>query len=185
MKTYSRCKVCGFITETDKIGEVCQACGVPKTAFEAYKPNINEKRKKILDIHAHPIILHFPQAFTLTALFLLAILPVFSGDLHNIIDSAAKVMMVLMPPAVIAGFATGLLDGKIRFKKVTTPILKRKIIMGSAYILFSLIIGIVVLVTPITGTAYFAEIIMLLICSGLAVVLGKVGSSLTDAKMPG
>ena len=58
-----RCKPCGYIIKEQDLGQVCPACGMPKSAFEPYKENISPKRKFILGLDLHPIAVHFPQAF--------------------------------------------------------------------------------------------------------------------------
>ena len=55
--------------EEEKVGDVCPACGVPGKMFEPYTDKISEQRKKILDRHIHPIMVHAPQAFAFFLLF--------------------------------------------------------------------------------------------------------------------
>jgi rubredoxin len=185
MKSYSRCKACGFIMETDRVGDVCPACGVPKTAFEQHKINVSENRKKLIDLHIHPIILHFPQAFAIFGLFLVILIPLVPQPLQDTLATTAKVLVTLLPFTVAAGFASGLFDGKLRFKKVTTPILKIKIFLGCAFLLFSTASAILVNWISIAGRFALLHIFLLLLCSACTSVLGKIGSSLTESKLPG
>ena len=71
MANLIRCKACGFVTDQGKIKDVCPACGVPAKMFEPYTHPVSLKRRRILDLHTHPVMVHFPQAFALT-LFLLS-----------------------------------------------------------------------------------------------------------------
>src|SRR6056297_1118929 len=104
------CKACGYIMREEKLGEVCPACGVPKTAFEPYKEKLSERRRFILDLHLHPITVHFPQAFA-------SILPVLiiGGILltcrfGDMLISTATVLIYLLPLTVLPSIAAGLID---------------------------------------------------------------------------
>ena len=66
------CKACGFIMLEEKLGDVCPACGVLKKMFEPHNDRVSEKRRKVLEMHIHPIMVHFSQAFAFSV-FLLAI----------------------------------------------------------------------------------------------------------------
>ncbi len=56
-----RCKACGDVAVSDKIKEVCPACGVPAKMFAPFNSPISLKRRRILDLHTHPVMVHFPQ----------------------------------------------------------------------------------------------------------------------------
>jgi hypothetical protein len=79
---------------------------------------------------------------------------------------------------------SGMYDGKLRFKKVTTPALKKKIIIGGTF--FGLSIGMLIL--SLVSLGLFLEKITLLIfaigclmCGGL---LGLIRGTLLEAKLP-
>jgi rubredoxin len=185
MKQYVRCKACGYIMDTGRPYDLCPACGVPKTAFEPYKLNLSERRKVLLDLHIHPIILHFPQSFVVFGLFLMLAIPFLTDPLKDMFISTAKVIITLLPLSVAAGFLSGLLDGKLRYKKDTTPILKIKIVIGSIFVLTSFACAAVILFMDFTKAAVALELILLFVGSFCSVVLGKLGGPLIETRLPG
>lgn len=130
MANLIRCKACGYVTCEGKIKDVCPACGVPAKMFEPYTDPVSQKRRLILGLHIHPIMVHFPQAFTVT-LFILAVLSyVTPPAIKESLIVSIKVISFFLPYFIILSLLTGLFDGKIRFRKLTTPFLKRKIVIG-------------------------------------------------------
>lgn len=181
-----RCKACGFITDKDKIKDVCPACGVPAKMFEPYKYMVSVKRRRILDLHTHPVLVHFPQAFSVL-LFLLAFAAFFvPAFLQEMLASTARVLSVLLPFFLVAAIAAGLLDGKIRFRKVTTPLLKKKIILSLIFFLTSVVMAALAL----KGQFFMApEHLFFTVLAGVIMLcgafLGLIGGTLLDAKFPG
>ena len=184
MKKMVRCKACGHVMVEAKVGEVCPACGLPKTVFESYEEKIAASRKKIIDLHLHPIAVHFPQA--LASLIALALIAEMIFDLPGCPEflGAAKWMSILLPLAVAASLATGLFDGKVRFKKLATPFLLRKLLVGSMLLLLSLAMAILVLTLGVEQSAYYllALSVACIICQ---IVLGETGSRLMYAMLKG
>jgi uncharacterized membrane protein len=184
-KKYVVCKVCGFVMEEGSKYDVCPACGAPIQAFEPKKTNISASRSKILSLHLHPIILHFPQAAIVFALFLLLLALFTSGTLHDNVLIAAQFNLLILPISVLGGFLTGLIDGKYRFKSVTTPILKQKIILSIFYLVLSIVAVIIAFAVTMTTTVTFVLILILLVTTVIAIVLGRIGANLTDSIYPG
>lgn len=137
MEKQLKCKVCGYIITEKGLGEVCPACGVPKTAFVEYIDKVSAKRRKILKLNLHLIIVHFPQAIAVMVFGLLLISLILSDPLKGNFMVAVKVLTILLPLSVFAGLASGLMDGKTRFKKLKTPVLKLKITVGILFLLLS------------------------------------------------
>jgi len=187
MKSLVRCKACGFIMDAEKVEDVCPACGVPSKMFEAFTDNISEKRKWILDRHLHPIVVHIPQALG-ALLFLFSLcLPVIPWTLRGDLAATIKVMAFCLPFTLAAAILSGLLDGKIRFRRYTTPILKKKIVLGAVFFGCSLVLLFLTQAGGVPeGLAYNAAMIVF---SGLGllsgVFLGVYGSSLLNARFPG
>jgi hypothetical protein len=186
MANLIRCKACGYISREGKIKDVCPACGVPAKMFEPYTDPVSEKRRMILGLHIHPVIVHFPQAFTLTlfilaVLFFIAPLPIKDGLCYTM-----KVLSFFLPLCVVLSFLTGLLDGKIRFRKVTTPLLKKKIIIGSIFFITSIALAALAFTEkfPATPTLEYYTLLTI-IASGCTVSLGFIGGRLAEAKFPG
>jgi uncharacterized membrane protein len=186
MVNFVRCKACGFIADQDSIKDVCPACGVPAKMFEPYTHPVSLKRRRILDLHTHPVLVHFPQAFALT-LFLIAVLIFFAPlSMKDALGATLQVLSVLLPFFVIGAVATGLLDGKLRFRKVTTPLLKKKILLSS----FFFAISVLLMVLALSGRhlIYPSQILYLTLTAVLSLcgaLLGLMGGKLLDAKFPG
>ena len=186
MSEYVRCKACGYIMEAPELKNVCPACGVPASQFEAFKPRIVGKRKKILDFHLHPIILHVPQGFAVSLVFFSIILPFLGeGEIRASVLGAARTLAILLPVAVLAALGTGLLDGKIRFRRVTTPTLVRKIVLGSLFFIFSLGGAAFAAFTSLAGSALIPFGILQLRGLAAGTMLGLLGSRLMETGFPG
>jgi hypothetical protein len=101
-----------------------------------------------------------------------------------LLDST-RFLAALLPLSVAAAFAAGVLDGKTRFRKATTPLLVRKMIVGALFFAFSLAGAALALFTPLDSTSLgpFAALAILALASGT--LLGVWGSTLMDAVFPG
>ena len=150
--------------------------------FIPHDERISDKRKLLLALDLHPILVHFTQAYTATilALSLLALL-VKPGWLERIM-TVVIVLGYALPFTVVAAFAAGLYDGKIRFRKVKTPLLVKKMVLGS--ILFALTCGVFLCVLcnplPLALIALLSAIAM--VCAS---ILGFWGVSLLNSRFPG
>lgn len=185
MKEYLVCKSCGFVIAKDRLKDKCPACGVSSKMFIPYTENISAFRKTILSLDLHPVLVHFPQAFIFTILFLNLLGLVESGVIREKVLSAITVLGFALPFVIIAAFSAGLLDGKIRFRRVTTRILIQKIILGSLFFIFSAGIFILSVLMPITSSTLWIMGGLALAASGCSAILGLLGSSITNAKFPG
>ena len=186
MPDLMRCKACGYVTEKGKIKDVCPACGVPAKMFEPYKDPVSVKRRRILDLHTHPVMVHFPQAFALT-LFLLSFFAFFVPQpLLEHLSSTIKVLSVLLPLFLIMAVATGLMDGKLRFRKVTTPLLKKKILLSLVFFFAALAMAVLALSEGMPAFPISVIYVLLALLASLCgAFLGLIGGHLLDAKFPG
>jgi len=186
MPNLIRCKACGYITNQDNVKDVCPACGVPAKMFEPYTHPVSLKRRRILDLHTHPVMVHFPQAFALTLCGLSFFAFFITGTVQETLASTMKVLSALLPFFTILAVATGLMDGKLRFRKVTTPLLKKKIILSLIFFVVAVILAALALsgqlLTFPTHLVYFLLTLVASLCGAL---LGLIGGSLLDAKFPG
>jgi len=186
MTNLIRCKACGYVTCEGQIKDVCPACGVPAKMFEPYTDPVSEKRRMILGLHIHPIMVHFPQAFSIT-LFLLMVLSYFTHvKIKWMLFDAILVISFLLPYFVILAIITGLLDGKIRFRKVTTPLLKKKFILGVLLLIISIILAFVAFSGGFPASPlreYFT--LLTIIAVACSAELGLIGGHLMEAKFPG
>jgi hypothetical protein len=186
MKELVRCKSCGYIMEKGKVHGKCPACGVPDKMFEPYVDKISPNRKFILSLDLHPVLVHFPQAFV-TSIMVISLLAIaIHGSFHDRLVDTTFVLGVTLPFVVFAAFLAGLLDGKIRFRRFTTPLLITKMIFASLFLILSCGICTVVIQHPVLSKH------ALLVVSGLsfagfacASYLGMIGTSLLNSKFPG
>ncbi len=179
------CKACGYIMNEEKLGEICPACGVPRVAFEPYTETMSKKRARILGLNLHPIMLHFPQAFAAVIPPFLLLGAIAGPTIGHQVMSTVRVLAVILPLTVLAAAACGLIDGKTRFKRLTTPLLVRKII--AAVVLFVLSVA-VAAVALLLGTDYPGRFYLFLLsaaCMVCEIYLAEIGKTLMNAKLPG
>ena len=185
MKTYIRCKACGYIMDESHLKDVCPACNLPKTVFEPYTKKISPQRKFLLDQHFHPIAVHFPQVFMALIVSMLSFSFLVAEPLRNEFLIVAKFSLIALPFSVFFGFITGLYDGNLRFKTVKTPILKSKILVGAVFQGLSCLMLWLYLTNGFTPSNLVALIALGLVSTGCAIYLGRVGSPMFDSFLPG
>jgi O-antigen/teichoic acid export membrane protein len=186
MKEYVVCKSCGYVMEKGKLHDVCPACGVPAKMFEPYAERLSPRRRLILSLDLHPITVHFTQAFAITLPLLCLAALLVTGLLRATIAATVQVLSCLLPLAAVASVAAGLLDGKVRFRKLTTRLLTRKIVMGTLLFLFALgNLAVVLFVGVDAGPGLYLTLGLTAVCAGLGTLLGLIGVSLRNAKFPG
>lgn len=185
MTNYLRCKVCGFIIKEAKLGEVCPACGAKAQVFEPLKDNVSEKRRKLLELHIHPIMTHFSNGFSAFLVLLIFFTMIIPSVYRQEIFGTIIILSLALPLAVILTFLTGLFDGKTRFKNVKKPHLQKKIIIGSVFIGVSVFLAIYVLIYRVSPENLVYILIISSICLLCGALLGKIGGTLLCAKLPG
>jgi uncharacterized membrane protein len=181
-----RCKLCGYVTKEGSIKDKCPACGVSAKMFEPYKDPVSESRRQRLGLHLHPIIVHFPQAFTSFLLFTAAVSFTVSDPLKEAFIMTLKVLTAFLPLAVSFAFLSGLFDGKMRFKRLATPYLKRKILVGTVFFLVSVAMAFTAFTSEISAApSMLTYIVLSFIAACCSILLGWIGGRLLDAKIPG
>jgi len=185
MKKFVRCKACGFIMDENHLKDLCPACGLPKTVFEPYTKKISPNRKFIIDQHLHPIGVHFPQVFIAIIMFMLVLAFWVEDPLRAEFLVMAKLSILALPFSVLLGFITGVIDGKIRFKKLTTPLLINKMIVGAILQVLSIAIFALYLANGFTTANMLVIIILSILSAACGVYLGKAGASMSDSIMAG
>ncbi len=186
IKALVRCKSCGYIMEAEKVGLACPACGVPAKQFEPFDDKLSEKRRAILEIHIHPVIVHMPQALSalLVVFCLVLFLPL--GTLQSKLADTAQVLALLLPFTALAAIASGIYDGKLRFRSLKPILLKRKIVLGLGFLLCSSAGALVAGFRGLEGTGSIALLLVFSSASlGFGAFLGIIGSRLGIAKFPG
>lgn len=180
------CKSCGFVMEKGKWRDLCPACGVPAKLFIPYEERIAPMRKLILSLDIHPVMVHFPQAFTATILLLSLAALLVRGTWFDHITSVIYVLGHALPVVVLVAVAAGILDAKVRFRKVTTPLLKKKMFVGVLFFLFATGILFCIRSVPVMTSSTFI-LIAFLSAGAMAcgTILGLWGVKLLNAKFPG
>ena len=182
---FLKCSACGFIIKKPQLGEVCPACGAKRAAFKEFEPKISEKRRKLLDLHIHPIMTHFSNGLS-TLIFLLVLGTLVLPNFYRIrILDTIFILSLLLPPFVILTMLAGMLDGKTRFKQVTTPHLVKKLIFGSIFVALSFILALVALLSGISEAELWIVLFLSLSCILCGGFLAKIGGSLLCSKLPG
>ncbi len=176
---YIICRVCGYIETADKADQPCPACGFPKTVWAEYTPRkLNPTRKKLLDLHLHPIAVHFPivgSALTL-GLPLLALLVPYNLS-YRLFDFTMMVALV-MPLLCLVGAISGYIGGKLRYKSTTAPVLKLKIYLSIVYFLVTVAQCYMAYVYGVDAGNALIMAALGAVASFLAATLGKKGSYL-------
>ncbi|MDR3588491.1 MAG: rubrerythrin [Negativicutes bacterium] len=184
MKKYVRCKACGYVMDEANLKDKCPACGIPKVVFEP-DITISPGRRFILDQHLHPISVHFPQVFLLLILIMPLLSLLVNDSLRAEFLIVAKLAIFALPVTVLGGILTGLFDGKMRFKKLSTPLLINKIIVAIIFQILSLAIFALYLYQGFAGANLWLIVGLSVPATGCAVYLGRAGSSLFSAILPG
>jgi len=180
-----RCKPCGYIIEEDKLGDVCPACGVPSKVFEPYKDRVSAKRRKLLDLDLHPIAVHFPQTIAVFIAQLIIVSILFPSFRESEIKLLIQFLSILLPFAVFGAWISGVIDGKLRFKKLKTPALQKKIILGTVMLITSILVPVFALIGEYTIVGKVLILISSSISLGIAIQLAVIGKKLMYAEMPG
>jgi uncharacterized membrane protein/rubredoxin len=186
MKKIYRCRVCGYLTTKEDPPEVCPACGVKGKIFEEFDSPISKKRRRMLDLHIHPASVHFPIAFV-TSMVLLSFLRVVGvfGE-HSVFSGMLRAIVFILPFAAIFATTAGMYDGRLRFKKINTPHLKRKLVLAGLFIFVSASLFVIQYVLDLnSSTLNLIVLIFSIVLLGLAAPLGLIGGKLLDAKVRG
>jgi uncharacterized membrane protein len=182
-----RCKSCGYIMPETKLRDKCPACGVPREMFELYIDPMAESRRRILSFHLHPIAVHFPTSFAVAVLVFTIATFFFSGPIEELLIYTIKVMALFLPILVLIAFSAGLLDGKIRFRRLDrSHILKSKMIYGSIFFVLALGLALLVWLEGL-GNVALISIAVVLAAGGVActVMLALLGMQILNSAFPG
>jgi rubredoxin/uncharacterized membrane protein len=186
MAQLMRCKSCGYVLREKDLGEICPACGVPRKMFEAWTDPVSERRRIILGFEIHPIIDHFSTAFAASAFVLSLLVLLFPQLFRQTLTGLLRGLIIVLPLAVIASFLSGLFDGKVRFRRTNTPLLKRKKILAGLFFLFSAAAAALTFVVgPFEIWVRAADAVLLAGSVACAAALGRIGGSLLTAMFPG
>ncbi|MFX0207408.1 MAG: hypothetical protein ACFFDT_15575 [Candidatus Hodarchaeota archaeon] len=178
---YEICRVCGYIRPVGKGGR-CPACGVRDTAFVPFQYKASFNRRIFLKLDVHPVAVHFTITYTaVTALLYFLLL--FSDKLLGVpIQGILDLQITFLPLLIASGGITGLIDGKIRFRKIKTPYLLRKIALGCILLVTSVILLILHVINQ--GAFLLIECLLISLAFILASYLGWIGAELICPIVP-
>jgi uncharacterized membrane protein len=170
-----------------KLRDRCPACGAPKTAFQPYTDPVAAPRRRRLNMDLHPIAVHFATSFAVAALVFSVANIFLSGDALKMLIDATKIITLLLPLLVIGTILLGILDGKIRFRKIkNSQILKRKIVYGIILLAVTAVLAAIIWIDQFTSVGW--SIIAALLAAAAVVLvylLGLLGMSIREAIFPG
>jgi rubredoxin len=181
MKELVRCKPCGYVMEAGKLKDVCPACGMPAKAFEPYRERVALNRLFVLSLDLHPIAIHLSQTFVFLIPGLIIFTRLFPDIKPGLFAHVIQFSVYAFPLAIISAILTGILDGLFRFKSLTPPLLKLKILFSSIIVVLSASMFFVAK----DGNHGIITILLSLGCLFCAVRLGLLGKHLIDVILPG
>lgn len=184
MTEYLQCRSCCFIMNKKNALDICPACGAGSKAFWNYKYNVSDRRKSLMLINIHPLFLHIPMTATTLIPILILLSYIASFRLQIKLIFTAEILVYILPFAVLVSFILGIFDAKNRFRKVKTPALKKKIVLGAALFIITSAMPINVL-TASMGAAAPSLIILSIVSLFIETVLVKTGFKLRYAHIPG
>lgn len=176
-----RCRPCGYVMKESDLGDVCPACGLPRSVFEPYRERVSSNRLFILALDIHPIAIHLSQTFVALTPLLIFFHLIFPHFQEVMVSSVIYFSVIALPLSLVLSFISGIVDGITRFKTLRTPLLKSKMIYGVAILVFSFTQ--LIIFTPDTYT--WITIVLSLVSLASAVKLGLLGKHLIDVILPG
>lgn len=188
MSSYEICRLCGYVRKKGENGGVCAACGAPATAFAPYEHKASELRRKFLELDFHPVTIHFTvsYAISLAILFILSLLTDELLGIHLRDDGILDFFVILFPIFVLAGGVTGVIDAKVRYRKIDTPFLKWKTFMSIGLLIISVLVVFAHIASDGGDEAVFkgVEAILILLAVILVSILGLIGTKLIHFIVP-
>ena len=185
MPEFVRCKPCGYVSRKDALRRVCPACGAALSAFEPYEDRVSAARRLILNLDLHPILVHAPQTFAAFLPGLVAVAMLFPSLYPAELRAVVCFTALVLPLSVIGAILSGLLDGKVKFKRLGVPLVVRKIVIGACLLMISTVNGAIVLAGGFqdgTRLLVLSLGVASLVC---AVLLGVTGKKLILPILPG
>jgi len=186
MKKLYRCRVCGYILERTDPPDICPACGVKGKIFEEYESPVSNKRRKMLDLHVHPVMVHLPNAFV-ACMFLISFFRIIGVvKEQSVFMGMLRAMVLLLPFSAIFAAMAGIFDGKLRFKRIDTPHLKKKLALAGLFMLISDSLFVIQVFMDLDPSTY--NIVVLAhsaVLLGVAMTLGLIGDRLIESRVRG
>ena len=147
---------------------------------------MSARRRKLLKLDIHPVAVHFPISLTVAVLVFLIFTAFLSGRAHAMLNDTVKILVLLIPALVIMSGVVGIIDGRIRFRKIrNSAILKRKIVGACALFIVLTAQTIIIWTSGFTSTSIAISVVLAAIGIGVIVYLSLLGTSLMEAAFPG
>lgn len=181
MKELVRCKACGFVMEAGKLKDVCPACGLSSKVFEPYRERVALNRLFVLSLDLHPIAIHLSQSFVFFIPALLIFTNLFPGIKPEFFGDVETFAIYGFPLTLIAAAITGVTDGLFRFKSLSPPLLRLKIVFSTCIILTAITMFFVAK----SGKNDLVTFLLSLVCLFFAIRLGLLGKKLLNVILPG
>ena len=175
------CRPCGYVMKESELGDVCPACGLPRSVFEPYRERVSPNRLFILALDIHPIAIHLSQTFVALTPLLIIFHWIFPNYQEVIVHSVIDFSIFMLPISLIASTISGIIDGMTRFKTLNTPLLQSKIYFSIAVLILSFS-------QWYTASNYenvLPTFIISIFIFGCAVKLGLMGKDLLNVILPG
>ncbi len=83
--------------ESDKLGDVCPACGMPRKVFEPYRERVSLNRLMMLNLDLHPIAIHLSQTLVITIPVFILLKSFFSNFQPEVIGNVLKFSVFVFP----------------------------------------------------------------------------------------
>lgn len=175
------CRPCGYVMKESELGDVCPACGLPRSVFEPYRERVSANRLFILALDIHPIAIHLSQTFVALTPMLIIFHWLFPSFQEVIVHSVINFSVFMLPLSLIASTISGIIDGMTRFKTLKTPLLQSKII----YSLTILVLSLIQWFTTQQDVYNWPTLILSIFIFACAVKLGLMGKALLNVILPG
>lgn len=175
------CRPCGYVMKESDLGDVCPACGLPRTVFEPYRERVSANRLFILALDIHPIAIHLSQTFVALTPMLIIFHWIFPNFQDVIVQSVISFSIYMLPLSLIASTISGIIDGMTRFKTLKTPLLQSKII----YSIIIMILSFSQWYTTLESVYNWPTFALSIFIFACAVKLGLMGKALLNVILPG
>ena len=150
---------------------------------------MEEKRLRILKLDIHPIATHFAVGGAILLTLVFFVQWIFGNIIFGVTLGYGGVLdffVIWQPIFTVLTFLTGLMDGKLRYKKFQTLYLRRKIFLGIGMFASALFV-VIFHFTSATGTnipVFVLEGVFIVVTLAFGGALGMIGGQLTCNVVP-
>ncbi len=181
-----RCKSCGFIMAESALRDACPVCGVPRKMFEPFADPVSARRRWILSLHIHPIVVHFTVSFTASALAASLFLLLFPGVLSRAVTAGLQLVAAFLPLVLIVSYITGIYDARVRFRRARSRHLRQKMVFGlTLFCLSTAAAALLFAAGPFAMWVRAVDAALMAACTVFAFFQGRIGGHLMEALFPG